>query len=72
MLPPRSLVTRLLQLCNFYIASNEQSITKQWHVCKGMTLLVGPNITGPILEDSAYHYNSLQYTAAADNTVITL
>ena len=31
-----------------------------------MALSIGPNITGPILEYSTYHYNSLPYTAAAD------
>ena len=30
-----------------------------------MALSIGPNITGPILEYSTYHYNSLPYTAAA-------
>ena len=34
-----------------------------------MALSTGPNITGPILEYSIYHYNSLPSTAAADNMV---
>ena len=34
-----------------------------------MALSTGPNITGPILEYSMYHYNSLPSTAAADNMV---